>query len=172
VRISNDAAGSTAAWESYARTRTWLLEDSDGSKVVYASFMDGSGARSPVVSSSIELDRYAMIESVEITPVPHVYQPGATAHFRMRVEGNERGGGAGVSFENYSGSVTLYDGGLGGDAAAGDGSMKPISRSPSRSGERTWPSPARSSTRRGTRRPCSRARIVCRSRIRRPRCSS
>jgi fibronectin type 3 domain-containing protein len=121
VRISNDAAGSTAAWESYARTRTWLLDDSDGSKVVYASFMDGSGARSPVVSSSIDLDRYAMVESVEITPVPRVYQPGATVHFKMRVEGNERGGGAGVSFENYSGSVTLYDGGLGGDVAAGDG---------------------------------------------------
>jgi fibronectin type 3 domain-containing protein len=120
VRISNDA-GLTAEWETYARTITWLLDGSDGAKVVYARFMDGSGALSPVVSASIALDRYAMIESLEITPVPRVYRPGAAAHFRMRIEGDERGGAAGVSFENYSGAVTLYDSGLGGDAAAGDG---------------------------------------------------
>lgn len=121
VRISNDEAGATAEWESYARTRAWILEEPDGAKVVYARFMDASGALSPIVSSSIELDRYAMIGSVEITPEPRLYQPGATAHFLMRVEGDERGGAAGVSFENYSGSVALYDNGMGGDGAANDG---------------------------------------------------
>jgi fibronectin type 3 domain-containing protein len=121
MRISNDDAGLSGAYENYARTRTWQLEEPDGAKIVSVQFLDASGALSPVVSSSIALDRYAMIESIEITPTPRAYLPGSTVHFRMRVGGNERGGGASVSFENYSGAVTLYDSGLGGDAAAGDG---------------------------------------------------
>jgi len=121
MRISSDEAVSSAEWESYMRTRTWPLDEPDGAKILYAQFMDGSGAFSPVVSSSIVLDRYAMIESIGISPVPRLYQPGATAHFRMRVEGDEGGGKASASFENYGGSVDLYDNGHGGDAAVGDG---------------------------------------------------
>ena len=121
MRISSDEAGSSGEYENYARTRTWLLEDPEGAHIVYAQFLDASGALSPVVSSSIVLDRFAMIESIAISPVPRLYEPGATAHFLMRVEGEERGGRASASFENYGGSVTLYDNGLGGDAAAGDG---------------------------------------------------
>jgi fibronectin type 3 domain-containing protein len=119
--ISHDAAGAGGEWESYERTRSWTLDGSDGSKNVYARFRDQSGALSPVVSSSITLDRFAMIESIAISPVPRLYQPGAGAHFRMGIEGNERGGAAKISFENFSGSVDLYDNGMGGDATAGDG---------------------------------------------------
>ncbi|MFA4948616.1 MAG: fibronectin type III domain-containing protein [Candidatus Krumholzibacteriia bacterium] len=119
--ISRDATGAGGEWESYERARSWTLDGSDGAKSVYARFRDQGGALSPVVSSSITLDRFAMIESIAISPVPRLYQPGATAHFRMRIEGNEPGGDAKISFENYSGSVDLYDNGMGGDATGGDG---------------------------------------------------
>lgn len=121
MRISSDEAVSSGEWESYMRTRAWPLEEPDGAKLLYAQFMDGSGALSPVVSASIVLDRFAMIESIEISPVPRLYEPGASVHFRMRIEGNEPGGGARISFENYGGSVGLYDNGMGGDAVAEDG---------------------------------------------------
>jgi fibronectin type 3 domain-containing protein len=119
--ISHDAAGAGGEWESYERTHVWTLEGSDGAKNVYARFRDQSGALSPAVSSSITLDRFAMIESVEISPVPRLYHPGAAAHFRMRIVGDEPGGDAKISFENYSGFVDLYDNGMGGDVVAGDG---------------------------------------------------
>jgi fibronectin type 3 domain-containing protein len=119
--ISNDAAGAEGEWESYEGAHGWTLGGSDGAKNVYARFRDRSGALSPVVSSSITLDRFAMIESIETSPVPRLYRPGAAAHFRMRVEGSERGGEAKISFESFGGSVDLYDNGMGGDPAAGDG---------------------------------------------------
>lgn len=119
--ISNDAAGAGGEWEAYGRTRRWTIGGSDGAKRIYARFRDQSGALSPVVSSSIDLDRFAMIQGVEIGPAPRIYRPGAAAHFRMRIQGDETGGRASVAFENYTGSVDLHDNGLGGDAAAGDG---------------------------------------------------
>jgi fibronectin type 3 domain-containing protein len=119
--ISNDAVGTGGEWERYEGTRSWILSGADGAKSVYAKFLDQSGALSSIVSSSIVLDRFAMIGSIEIGPVPRLYQEGTTAHFRMRVEGNERGGDAKISLENYGGSVDLYDNGLGGDVTADDG---------------------------------------------------
>jgi fibronectin type 3 domain-containing protein len=119
--ISSDSTGTGGDWERYEGTRSWTLTGADGAKRVYAKFIDQSGALSPVVASSIVLDRFAMIESIEIGPVPRLYREGATAHFRMNVEGNERDGVAKISFENYGGSVDLYDNGLGGDGTADDG---------------------------------------------------
>jgi fibronectin type 3 domain-containing protein len=119
--LSSDSTGTGGEWERYEGTRSWTLGGADGVKRVYARFIDRSGALSPVVSSSIVLDRFAMIETIGIGPVPRLYREGTTAHFRMTVAGNERDGIAKISFENYSGSVDLYDNGFGGDGTADDG---------------------------------------------------
>jgi fibronectin type 3 domain-containing protein len=108
-------------WGRYEPTHSWRLEGADGVKEVFVRFRDQSDVVSPVVSAAITLDTYAMIESIAISPAPYRYSPGGTVHFRMQVDGDERGGTASVSFEDYTGTVALYDDGRGGDASADDG---------------------------------------------------
>jgi len=80
---------------------------------------------SPPVSSTIELDTYAAISGLEITPEPHTYTPGATIHLAMGNEGDETGGSASVDIEDLTtGSIVLHDDGRGGDPVAGDGSYE------------------------------------------------
>jgi fibronectin type 3 domain-containing protein len=119
--IARDPSLAGGVWETYAATRTWQIDAPDGIKRIYAGFRDQGGSLSPVVSDSITLDTYARIASITISPVPLRYAPGATVHFTMHVEDNERGGAAAVSFESFSGRVVLYDDGKGGDATANDG---------------------------------------------------
>jgi len=121
VMIGTNASLTGAVWERFAATRAWRLEGLDGVKQLYVKFRDQSDAISPVVSASITLDTYAMIEGIAISPVPYRYSPGATVHFAMQVDDDELGGAASVSFENFSGRVELYDDGKGGDVSANDG---------------------------------------------------
>lgn len=122
MRISDVPDFGTAVWEAYSSSRTWLLTEGDGLKTVYASFQDQSGALSPPVSATIELDTYSAIEDFAITPEPHTYSIGATVHLRMDVEGSESGGVASVDIEALNaGPIGLFDDGRGGDPVAGDG---------------------------------------------------
>jgi fibronectin type 3 domain-containing protein len=121
VMIGTNASLTGAVWEGFAATRAWKLEGPDGVKQVYVKFRDQSDATSPVVSASITLDTYTMIEGITISPVPYRYSPGTTMHFTMEVEDDELGGAASVSFESFSGRVDLNDDGRGGDASANDG---------------------------------------------------
>ena len=121
MMLASDPSLAGGVWETYAATRSWQMDAPDGIKRIYAGFRDQGGALSPVVSASITLDTYARIASVTISPVPRHYGAGATVHFTMHVEDNERGGAAAVSFESFSGRVDLYDDGKGGDATADDG---------------------------------------------------
>jgi fibronectin type 3 domain-containing protein len=121
MMISTDASLDGEIWETYASTRTWRFEGPDGVKRIYAAFRDESGALSPVFCDSIIFDTYTMIESIEIGPVPRLYNIGATAHFAMRLEDEEKGGTASISFANFNDQVILNDNGKGGDVTAGDG---------------------------------------------------
>ena len=121
VMIGTTASLAGEVWGHYVGTRVWSLEGPDGVKQVFVRFRDQSDAVSPVVSAAITLDTYAMIEGVAMSPAPYRYSPGATVHFMMQVEGDERGGEASVLFEDFSGQVDLHDDGRGGDASADDG---------------------------------------------------
>lgn len=122
MRLSNVPDFSSASWEVFRATRTWMLLDGDGEKTVYVSFQDQSGAMSPPFSSKITLDTYAGIMSFEITPSPYTYSPGASIHLAVEVEDRETGGSASVDIENLAaGTIGLYDDGRGGDPTAGDG---------------------------------------------------
>ena len=86
MRISNVSDLGSAVWETYTPSRTWMVPEGDGPKTVYASFQDASGAVSPQVSASIELDTYAGIDGLAITPEPHTYGIGASVHLALSVE--------------------------------------------------------------------------------------
>jgi fibronectin type 3 domain-containing protein len=122
MRISNVPDFGSAAWEVFSSPRTWMLDEGDGTKTVYASFQDQSGSISPPFSGTIELDTYAAISDFDITPGPYTYSPGATIHLAMTAEGNEPSGLASVDIEDLTaGPIELYDDGRGGDQTAGDG---------------------------------------------------
>ena len=120
MKIGHDMDLSGAVWESFATSRTWLLEKGDGLKTVYAAFQDDGGAVSPVVSASITLDTYAEITDLYIEETSP-FAPGATLHFVMEVWNDETGGNAWVAIEGYSLQIPLFDDGNGGDPTAGDG---------------------------------------------------
>ncbi len=125
MRISDVPDFGSTVWEAYSQARTWMLTEGDGPKTVYASFQDQSGALSPPVSATIELDTYSAIEDLAITPEPHTYSVGSTIHLAMDVEGNESGGIASVEIEGLNaGPIDLFDDGRGGDPVAGDGSYE------------------------------------------------
>ena len=125
MRISDVPDFGSTVWETYSSVRTWMLTEGDGPKIIYASFQDQAGALSPPVSASIELDTYAGIEDLTITPEPHTYSIGATIHLAMDVEGSESGGAASVEIEALdAGPINLFDDGRGGDPVAGDGSYE------------------------------------------------
>lgn len=122
MRLSNVPDFGSASWEVFSVTRTWMLLDGDGTKTVYVSFQDQSGSMSPPFTTSISLDTYAGIASLDITPGPYTYSPGATIHLAMEAEDNETGGVASVDIEGLTaGPIGLYDDGRGGDPTAGDG---------------------------------------------------
>ncbi|MDD4857902.1 MAG: fibronectin type III domain-containing protein [Candidatus Krumholzibacteria bacterium] len=121
MMISTNASLDGGVWETYASARSWRLEGPDGVKRVYATFMDQDGGSTPVFCDSIILDTYAMIESIEISPVPRLYAIGATVRFAMQIEEGERGGTASISLEKFGDKVILNDNGNGGDVTAGDG---------------------------------------------------
>jgi fibronectin type 3 domain-containing protein len=129
--ISDDSTFAGEVWGNYAATQPWTIRGVDGLKRIYVKFRDASGAVSSVVSGSIILDRYAMIQGLAIGPVPRRYSPGTTVHFTLRVEGNETDGAASVTFEGFAAVVALYDDGRGGDAYAGDGVYEADFRLPS-----------------------------------------
>ncbi len=125
MRISDIPDFGSAVWEGFSTSRGWVLPEGDGVKMVYASFQDQTGALSPAVSASIELDTYAGIEDLTITPEPHIYSPGSNVHLAIMVEGEETGGSASVDIEGLSaGPIDLFDDGRGGDPIAGDGSYE------------------------------------------------
>jgi hypothetical protein len=122
MRISNEPDLENVPWEAYSPERAWFLEEGDGLKTVYVSFQNAVGSLSPTVSSTIELDTYAGIEALTITPEPHIYSPGDQIHLILEVEDDEPGGTAYVDIEDLTtGPVQLRDDGKGGDAVAGDG---------------------------------------------------
>lgn len=124
---ASDLAG--AIWESFESARSWLLEEGDGLKTVYAQFQDAGGTLSPITSASITLDTYAEITDVDISETSP-FAPGATLHFIMRVSEDETEGEAWVSIEGFSLQIPLFDDGNGGDPTAGDGVYETSYRMP------------------------------------------
>jgi hypothetical protein len=56
MKVGSDEGLSSAAWEPFARTRSWMLSGADGQKTVYAQLRDRAGHESEVFSDSINLD--------------------------------------------------------------------------------------------------------------------
>jgi len=130
MKISNSAAIEEADWETFRTTRNWILEGGDGSKTVYALFMDENGSESEAVSKTVELDTYAAVSGISITPETGI-NVGDIIHFRMNVEGNETEGEGYINIEGYPEDIRLYDSGLSGDTAPSDGIYERDFRSPS-----------------------------------------
>ncbi|MCK4538516.1 MAG: hypothetical protein KAV42_06940 [Candidatus Krumholzibacteria bacterium] len=126
MKISNIPDLSGAAWEIYTAARIWNLTDGDGAKTVYATFQDGNGTGSGIISADVTLDSYAAISSVTFTPDPEKFALGAQVHFYIRVDGDETGGEAWIELEGYSEPIVLRDDGVGGDITAGDGSYEQV----------------------------------------------
>jgi hypothetical protein len=120
MKISNSPDLTGADWETFSPARNWIIENGDGAKTVYASFMDENGSESETVSESVTLDTYAAVTGITITPESSV-NIGAMIHFRMNVAGNETGGSAYVNIEGYAVDIPLYDNGLSGDSEEADG---------------------------------------------------
>ena len=55
MMISNTFGFNSAAWETYAATRTWTLTTGDGTKTIYIKFKDNLGKESAVYTSTIIL---------------------------------------------------------------------------------------------------------------------
>jgi hypothetical protein len=56
----------TLLWERFSPNKSWTLPSGEGTKTVYAQFMDGAGNVSPTYSDSIVLDTSAPTGSVTI----------------------------------------------------------------------------------------------------------
>ncbi|MBU8922887.1 MAG: hypothetical protein KOO63_13810 [Bacteroidales bacterium] len=126
MKISNLPDLSGASWEIYTSARIWNLTDGDGDKTVYATFQDGTGTGSGIVSADMTLDSYAAISSVAFTPDPELFALGSQVHFFVGVDGDETGGEAWIELEGFPEPIVLRDDGLGGDGTAGDGSYERV----------------------------------------------
>jgi len=121
--FSNDSTfAGGKVWENFAYSKNWRLEGDDGIKRVFAKFMDESGAISPVVSSSIKLDRYASISQLSLQP--GTLDVGGVIHFTLETDGSEKGGSAWIEVENFSEKILLFDNGKGGDTSENDGTYE------------------------------------------------
>ncbi|MBD3178207.1 MAG: hypothetical protein GF417_00660 [Candidatus Latescibacteria bacterium] len=129
MKISNSPDLTGEDWETFSSSRTWILENGDGMKTVYAIFMDESGSESGVISETIYLDTYASVMGINITPETGI-NIGDIIHFRMDVEGNETGGEGYLFIEGYPESIRLYDNGEAGDSQDSDGRYETDFRSP------------------------------------------
>jgi hypothetical protein len=98
---------------------SWQLEPGDGTKTVYAKFRDTSDSESETVSDDIVLDTQAFIESVTENTAGAPMGVGDVIHFTL--DAGEAGGVAGISVEDVSTALVLYDDGTSGDAIAGNG---------------------------------------------------
>lgn len=113
MMIGRESDLSDGTWETFAATRSWRLNEGDGTKYVYARFQDGSGGISPVVSDSITLDTYAEIDYLDMALEDDPLPPGGSAYFAMHAVGNESGGEAAVTIEGTSLQIILEDKGYG-----------------------------------------------------------
>jgi fibronectin type 3 domain-containing protein len=129
MKIGHDPDLTGAVWETFYSARSWLLEEEDGLKTVYALFQDAGGTISPVTSAAITLDTYAEITGLEISE-SSPFTPGSILHFVMNVGNDERGGEALVRIEGFSLQIPLFDNGNGGDPTRGDGVYETSYRMP------------------------------------------
>ena len=76
VRLSNTPGFAGATYQPFQSSVTWLLPPGDGSKTVYAQYLDPAGTASVVVSASITLDTVAPA-SPRLTLTPTAKPPPA-----------------------------------------------------------------------------------------------
>ncbi len=121
MKISNDEMLAGSEWETYSSSREWEMLPGDGTKTVYAMFQDRNGSLSGMISSTIELDTYAGIESISILEGAGPFTIGQTVHFSLQADGNETGGQAWLNLEGLTDPIKLRDDGQGGDIQADNG---------------------------------------------------
>lgn len=119
VQFSETQDFSAAHWEAYTATKGFLVSDGDEMKHVYARFQNSDGGiSSGMITDSIILDRYAVIDSVVENSGGAVLTVGDTVHFSIYT--SESGGQASVSVTGI-GNINLNDFGLNGDGMSDDG---------------------------------------------------
>jgi hypothetical protein len=85
MRFSND--GTTwSAYQPFAATSTWSLTSGDGTKTVYAQFLDGGGNQSAVVSDAITLDTLGP-KAKKVTPGKNV--KGVKTTVKVKIKASE-----------------------------------------------------------------------------------
>ncbi|NIM19909.1 MAG: hypothetical protein GTO51_06645 [Candidatus Latescibacteria bacterium] len=123
VRFSEDPDLGGAEWISFQSTYDFTLSPGDGTKTVYAQFMDKFGNASDKVSDTIILDMQAAIDSLTFSP-PSPIQPGAALHFRIVPVGAETGGTVFITMPGLGTDIVARDDGSGGDTQIGDGAYE------------------------------------------------
>jgi hypothetical protein len=113
---SPDLSGSVP--QNFQRTISWILDDGDGEKSVYARFTDGEGNPSETVSDRIRLDSAADILSFGFSGSEERV-PGEEISFTL--EAGEAAGVAEVEIARGSARRTMRDDGVAPDLTAQDG---------------------------------------------------
>lgn len=126
MKISNDPQFEDAVWEPFVNTKTWLLTENDGEKIVYAKFRDQKDRESlNAVSDKIILDTKAVIKEVTENTNGRTMSAGELIHFTLNA--GESGGRATINIEMEGcfqcgrQGILLYDDGTNGDNKANDG---------------------------------------------------
>ena len=130
VRYSEDSLMTGQSWLDFATVAPYRLSAGDGSKRVYAQFLDETGNATHVVSSSIILDTFAEISTLSFACAAgcvdaDTIAPGGTVHFAIQSTGAESDGFVRVFIEGQGETpVIVRDEGRFGDPVAGDGSYE------------------------------------------------
>ncbi len=118
VEVGTSPDLSNAVSQSYQRTISWLLDDGDGEKLVYARFIDGEGNPSEIVSDGIRLDTVAEIAAFGFDGSEQRV-PGDGIVFTL--EAGEPAGVAEVEVPRGGSRLTMRDDGVAPDLTAQDG---------------------------------------------------
>jgi hypothetical protein len=106
---------------SAADTARFRVTGADGTKRVYAQFLDDqAGAESSVVSDDIVLDRAGVVDSLSHSAGAVPRTAGYVIHFRLRTAG-ELDGSAAVDIGTARTGIELFDDGTRGDTQPADG---------------------------------------------------
>ena len=118
VQMRIGAAPGEGDFEPFARERIFELPQ-QGENTVWATFRNEAGEDFATVTAEVLLDSVAEIASITEDSGGARLSRGDTVH--VRLDAGEPGGRASADIVGYQPGIRLFDDGLFGDAAAGDG---------------------------------------------------
>jgi hypothetical protein len=125
VRFAESQDLTGVPWRVYASQYVFKLTPGDGTKTVWAQFIDDAGNLTQPVSSSITLDTFAEISNLDFvtSAAPSdTIAPGGSVTFTINTTGNEPMGECDIYVEGMGATpIKAYDDGRNGDSNADDG---------------------------------------------------